>query len=275
MLVEVGQPLLLDEWLKTAPERPHHAFTVELRRLLESVSRTAITAADVVARDRLLAAVGGALAAERRVAPIAASAFLHSTWPAMLAEPRVATATDIICEATARAGGKPVSARDCALMLYAAGERIAGAPAWTGQLIARAPFALVAAALHLPALRFIWWLSRKISEVPSERAARAIVPGFYLMFGWYALLGALLAFGMAAAGWSWLVVLPTTLLFVRLLPRLGDFAVASYHEWSGHRLVRRVRQWSEQDRAAIQESMYTLQSACTPHIHGPAVSSLA
>ena len=263
--------------------------------MLESVSRTAITAADVVARDRLLAAVGGTLALHStrnsHVPPIAASAFLHATWAALLAEPAVAAATETICVATLRARGRAVSARDCAQVMYAASASAHGSsngltaarhatetaslPRLLPRLLLRAPFALLAAALHLPALRGIWWLSRKLSQVPSDRAARAIVPGFYLMFAWYALLAMLLAFGLRVAGWSWLVVLPMTLLFIRLLPRLGDFAVASYHEWSGFRLAARVRRWSEQDRAAIRESMHTLESACASHIHGPEVSSLA
>lgn len=278
VLVHVGAPLSLGAWLASAPERPHRAFTVELRRLLESVSRTAITASEIVARDRLLAAAGAARyvanieSGARRVAPIVSGIPLDAGWPTLLAEPGVAEAVDNVCDAAAKAGGRPVSARDCARVMMAASQP---APGFPTALVLRAPFALVAALPHALPLRGIWWLAKRISPLPSDRAARAIVPGFYLMFAWYALLGALLAAGLAATGWSWLVMLPASLLFVRLLPRLGDFAVAWYHEWSGHRLAQRVARWPEHDRAAIRLSMRTLQQACASHIHGPEVSSPA
>jgi len=275
VVVVVGEPLSLDAWLQHAPERPHHAFTVELRRLLESVSRTAITAADIAMRDRLMAAAGAAISVNG-VPPIVAAGRLHSLWPALMSDPRVAGATDAITDAVARVGGRPVSARDCATVLRAAGGSDRSPPrrSFVG-LAAQAPFALVAALLHLPALRFIWWRSRRISHGASDRAARAIVPGFYLMFAWYALLGVLLAAGLAAGGWSWLVIVPVALLFVRLLPRLGDFAIAWWHEWSAHRLARRVSRWPAAEHAALRDSMHTLQAACASHIHGPAVSPLA
>lgn len=278
VLVHVGAPLSLDEWLATAPERPHRAFTVELRRLLESVSRTAVTAGEIVVRDRLLAAAAAALyrakvaAGARGSAPIVVGIPLDAGWPTLLAEPGVAEAVDIVCDAVVKADGRPVSARDCARVMLAASS---DSPRFPFALVLRAPFALVAALLHVLPLRGIWGLAKRISPLTSDRAARAIVPGFYLMFAWYALLGALLAAGLMAAEWSWLVVVPASLLFMRLLPRLGDFAVAWYHEWSGHRLAQRVARWPEHDRAAIRLSMHTLQRACASHIHGPEVSASA
>lgn len=286
VVVVVGAAVNLDRWLETAPERPHHAFTVELRRMLESVSRTAITAADVEVRDRFLAAAGGALAAggPGQMPPIVAGTPLHSTWPAVLAEPGVREAVDHVGALVERAGGRARSARDCARVMREAmhpngngnGNGTVAASSPPAVLLAlRAPFALVAAALHVPALRFIWWLSKRISLVASDRAARAIVPGFYLIFAWYALLGALLAWGMRLAAWSWLIIVPVIVLFIRLLPRLGDFAVASYHDWAGLRMARRVHRWAEGDRAAVRASMHTLQAACASHTHGPEVSILA
>lgn len=266
----VGEAISLDHWLTSAPERPHAAFTVELRRLLESVSRTARTGAAAIDRDRLLAAMGGAIALGGQP-PIVAAATLHSAWPFLLLDQNVTRAADALCDFVERAGGKPVSARDCQAVIRAS----SGEPAarWA-TLLLKGPVAMLGLMLHAPALRGIWWLSKRKSEALSDRAARAIVPGFYLIFAWYAVLGLVVAASLRATSGSWRIALPMALLFILAMPRLGDFSVAWYHEWLAFRLARRVQRWPEVDHAVIRHSMRTLQSAWASHIHGPDVSIL-
>ena len=276
VLAVVGEPLSIDRWLETAPDRPQAAFTLELRRMLEATSRTAITAVEAVERDRTLAAMGASVIAEPNESPMEAAHRVHAAWHRLRLDPANVQAVDTLCDGTGDAGGRPTSAADCQRVIQAAsGASRDNLP----RLIALAPLAATGLVLHAPAFAASRWISERVSEAPSDRAARTIVPGLYLMFVWYALLAALLALGLRrftdAAASSLPLVLVLVAGFVLMLPGLGDLAVAWRRELRAYQLDRRVRRLPESQRAAIRTSAHTLRAAWVSHLHGFAVSALA
>ena len=277
VLAVTGEPLALDEWLLTAGDRPHAAFTVELRRMLEAVSRNAITAVEAEERDRVLAAVGASIARTGEP-PMAAAHRVLPAWHRLARDAGAAAAVAELGRATALAGGRASSAADCRRVIDAA----SGAPGTsTLRLVALAPLGLVGLLLHAPVFRLSLLVSNRISETASDRAARTIVPGLYLMFVWYAVLVLLLAAALRMAPDSpvgWPVVLAAVTAFVLLLPRLGDLAVGWRRAVRAVRLERRVRRLPEHQRATIRTSAQTLQeahAARVSHLHGSEVSVLA
>ena len=273
VLALVGRPMSLDDWLRTAPERPNVAFTIELRRLIEGVSRTAVTVHEAEERERVLAAAGACLA-EAGEAPIVAAGRVGKAWTFLQTDPTATAAVATIGATAERAGGRAVSARDCRRVIDAArGGRKPGVL----RLAALAPLALPGLAIHGPVFALIWWLSKRISRLRSDRAARAIVPGLYLMFVWYAILAMTLVLGVKATAWGAAWPLPLVLLAVAavvlVLPRLGDLAVGWRHELRAFRLHRRVRRWQESERAAIRASADALRAAWTSHLKDSAVTA--
>ncbi|HYW30042.1 MAG TPA: lysophospholipid acyltransferase family protein [Gemmatimonas sp.] len=285
----IGRPLLLDSWIATASGKPHATFTVEVRRMMQGVCRTAPTTDEALQRDRILAAAGASIAApEER--PMAAAGRIHHGWARLAMHPLAASAASRICDATTAAGGSAVSALDCRRVLLAASEphtgttdapdrrshdRSAPSPVW--RLALQAPFAGLGFALHAPVFALISMLSRRLSTSNADVAARAIIPGLYLIFVWYAVLAAALAAALRWSPWGNGVAFPMVLLlvvgFLAALPRLGDAAIQWPREWMGHRLAARVRRLTEQQRADLRTSMRTLRDACASHIQDPAVTS--
>jgi 1-acyl-sn-glycerol-3-phosphate acyltransferase len=280
VIAMIGEPVSLDDWLASAGDRPHAAFTVELRRMLEAVSRTAITATEAAERDRVVAAVGASIA-EPGERPMAAAHRALVSWHRLAQDPDAAASIAALCDQTARAGGRGESAADCRRVIDAAvGRGGANLP----HLILLAPLATVGLALHAIPFALSRWISGKVSETASDRVARTIVPGLYLMLVWYAVLALLLALALRTSSRTspdlavrWPPAL-AVMTFVLLLPRLGDLAVVWRRELRAFRLERRVRRLSEDERAAIRTSAHTLHAAHAArvsHLHGSAVSVLA
>jgi hypothetical protein len=280
----------LDQWLETVRERPQVSFALELRRMLEAVSRTAVTAAEAEERDRVVAAVGASIAAQGE-SPMAAANRVLADWRRLAQDAKAAAAVVGLCSATHLAGGRSTSAADCRRVIDAAsgasGTRLLGSGA---VLLALAPVALFGIALHAVPFALSRSTSKRFSETASDRAARTIVPGLYLMFVWYAMLALVLAMllgSFPASGSSpvaWPIVLAAVAAFTLLLPRLGDLAVAWRRDLRAVRLERRVRSMSDDERAAIRDSFTTLHAAHVAHVAhaasvshrpGPAVSVLA
>ena len=144
------------------------------------------------------------------------------------------------------------------------------------RLLALSPIGLIGLAVHAPVFALIWWLSKRISLLQTDRAARAIVPGLYLMFVWYAALAVMIAFGLRASSWGAARPFPLVLLAVAMvvppLPRIGDIAVGWRHAWKAFRLHRRVLRWPESERAAIRTSAEALRAAWTSHLNRSAVT---
>ena len=104
VLAVIGAPLQLDDWLEDAPDRRNVAFTMELRRMLETVSRTAVTVAEAADRDRILAAAGASIAEEGEP-PIVAAGRIRRAWTGLHGDPIARAAAENICEGAERAAG--------------------------------------------------------------------------------------------------------------------------------------------------------------------------
>lgn len=138
-------------------------------------------------------------------------------------------------------------------------------------LVARAPVGLLGLALHGPIFALVWWLSRRISVLVTDRTARAIVPGLYLMFVWYLGLALVTVVGLRATSWGAARLTPLLSVLVgaavlAVLPRLGDAGVGWRHRWRAFRLHRRVQGWPERERAAIRFSTEALRAAWASHL---------
>jgi 1-acyl-sn-glycerol-3-phosphate acyltransferase len=281
VLAVIGEPMALDGWLQTAGEHPHVAFTGALRRMLEAVSRTAITASEAGERDRTIATVGASIARAGE-SPMAAAHRALATWHRLAQDPAANSAITLLGDATRRAGGQANSAADCRRVIDATlGARPARALGPIA-LAALAPLAVLGLAVHAPMFAASRLVSRRVSDATSDRAARTIVPGLYLMFVWYAVLALLLALALrAGTPAEWPLVLAAVTGFALLLPRLGDLAVAWRRALRAVRLERRVRRLSEAERAAVRTSagrlhaLHEAHAAQVSHLHGSAVSVLA
>lgn len=100
-----------------------------------------------------------------------------------------------------------------------------------------APVAFAGWIMHAPLRAFIWWYALRTAEDRAYRVGRAVLPGLYIVFGWYFLLTALAAVVLSLSGFSSLYAV---LLFV-LLFRLGDVAVRWRHGFNAWRYRRRLR----------------------------------
>jgi len=105
-------------------------------------------------------------------------------------------------------------------------------------------------ALHAPA----WWVVERVAAKAgpvADRMARRIVPGLYVMVGWYALVAtcaAVTAFvatrGASGASWWWMV--PAALLVT--MPALGDAAA----RWAERRRDGALRRAMARDGLALE-----------------------
>ena len=226
--VVVGRAVSLNGWRASATSPPYASFTGKLREMLESVSCTA--------RDGF------------------------TNRPQMLESAELVKAVGVISDAVERGGGLGTSDRDREIAVHAAdGAAFAARDALF--LLLTAPFALPSLLLHAPLFRAIWRSAVHMSAELGDRAARAIVPGLYLVFVWYAMLALALISTLRLARVPWSSTLAVTVPFVALLPRLGDLAMNWYLRFQGYLLHRAVRRLSKVDRDQISQSMATLREA--------------
>jgi len=108
-------------------------------------------------------------------------------------------------------------------------------PALTG-LVLRAPLAAAGWLINGPVWAMVLGLARRISRDPSERAARAMVPGLFVVAAWYAALALTL---MLTLPWPQGAVVVLLLLTCGL--RAGDVALGWWRD---------VRVWRDQGGTA-------------------------
>jgi 1-acyl-sn-glycerol-3-phosphate acyltransferase len=271
VIVEVGEPFSLREWLATTSAPTPLLLSARLARAMRSVSRNSSTWGAAVTRDRLVAAVAAATGSSGQHPLDIAVAVQHRCALLVEGEERETigatndgvqwrTIADPIAEAVERAGGSVTSARDTVRVLTAAGHPSA-APSWPsgGTMLLMAPLALVGLALHWPLWRVVWRVAHRVAEVRTDPPVKAILPGLPLILCGYLLLGALFALACRAAGFSALWAIPS----VMLLPRLGDLAMWWTDAVRILRLRARVRRWTAPEQKTLHEAVSALRTAWT------------
>lgn len=252
--VRIGRPLQMKHWLARNPPK-QALFSAELRRLMSEVARTALTDVEADQRDATLAAAGGALAdewAETGPGAVPAVDFacaINEHWRSLVTDPDMAGAVESLTEGVRLVGGRPSDSDSYALMLEvcrSGGAHPRSAKAsWRG--IVEAPIGALGWAIHAPLWLAAWRLSHRVIEVPSDLAARTIVPGLYLAMLWYVLVTAAVAVLLRAAEWpAWLA-----LLLLVALPRLGDAGMRWRDAIRDLGMLRRTRALSPSDKDAV------------------------
>lgn len=160
----------------------------------------------------------------------------HSAHPADSALTAPARALAASVEKIAAHAGKPQVPRCRWLAAWVA--TLQGRNVRTASLIMTALPALLGGALHLPAWALCRVVAMRNPPDPDDVMARTFVPGLYIMVTWYALLFTLLLWVLRANDMAWSAALPVGVLFLMVLPKLGDFAMLWWDRWADRALAR-------------------------------------
>jgi hypothetical protein len=261
MVVVVGQPFSLKDWLSQEEGPTARALTERLHQELLEVARSSRTWPIAAARDRLTAAVSAiiasasfplletATAVQRRCGILVEEADDLVPWR---------TIADDLADRVAAVGGLPTSARDTARVLDAAGDSNAQAQ-WSSSvwMVGAAIPALFGLLLNGPFQKLVWWNAKRSTDVRTDTMARAILPGLHLILLGWVVLGGLFALGFRAASVSSWWAVPA----VMMLPRLGDLGLVWRDAVRALRLRSRVQRLPEAERAAIRAAADRVRSA--------------
>ena len=251
LMVHVGEPFSLVEWLADHPHPSPVALAERMRQSLEAVTRNSPTWEAAGDRDRLTACAA-ALCAPPGVALLDAAVMLQAKATGLAEHSvRLRTVVNAIDARVREAGGRAESARDVARTMAAASmegvhQHAQWPSAWAVSLTA--PFALTGLAIHVPIWAIVWWAARKMSVDRTDPVAKAILPGLHLIFVLYLILGGAMALGFRAIGLSGWWSMPV----VMLLPRLGDLALLWRDSVRALRLRRRVGRWPLEQRTQLR-----------------------
>ena len=269
VIVVIGTPFVLRDWVSQQTDPSASRLTDRLRAELVAVSRSSSSWENAGVRDRLVAASTAVAAAANE--PLLATAARLQGQCGLLVEARDTghfsstdstvhwrTIADDLCNHVEVVGGIPTSARDTARVLDAAGvlNPQANWPSIVWVLAVAIPAAL-GLALNGPLQWGVWRYARHTATMRTEMVSRAIVPGLHLIFLGYVIQGGLIALGLRAASVSSWWALPV----VMLLPRLGDLGLAWRDAVCVLRLRSRVRRLSVADRTAIHAAADRVRSA--------------
>ncbi len=275
------------------------ALTTVIRAALLGVTRNAESFAEAESRAVRIAAVAAAHVATHvathgathdpahasRPASPPASANAMTRAPAALlaraAELHVASsaalldgasaASRLLADTVAEAGGIATSPRDHARLLHAAGldDVDAGWPAGPGWW-AVAVLGPLGWALHAPVFLACDRVARRLAHQRTEVVARALVPGLFLVVGWYLVLALIAGAVVVRAtgtleGSRWGIgrLVPAAIValaVLAVLPRLGDAAVAWRDGVAARRFRRTVRAWPAERRAALRAAGLALRA---------------
>ena len=284
VIIEVGTPMSLHDWVAGNPEPSAHHLATRMSHELQAVTRNSSDWTAAEHRDRLIAAVAAvnattaeslfSTAARARAQLVAQAVFVAGTSagtaPAEAVETAeaadtaaIAKALSVLTDSVHRVGGIATSARDTARVLDASSLANPQAqwPSLARMSITAVP-AAIGTILHAPLFAIVMATSRRLAADRSELMAKAIVPGLHLIFLGYLILGGLFVLGFRTANWSAWWALPLTML----LPQLGDMSVAWRDALSAMRLRARVRRWSDAEIAMVHQAAEQLRT-CWSHQH--------
>lgn len=263
MLGVVGRPVALETWEPTDARRNVTDLTQFIRERLCEVTRNARARDDAETLSMLVATAGAALS-NSRTSPLATGHAVQPVLSKLSAADGVFVANAVAPSAVQHThalehfqralsdlnnvctsfGAQTWSARDCADVLMAAGDV---------EVHTDAPNALAVCALA-PLAAFAWaWqvvpifvcraFAVRYAPTAADLAARTLLPGLYIIAGWCTLAPlVLLVIGVT----PWIVLV----LFL-IQPRLGDFAFSWRDRWRTMRLIRRVRNASDDVKLSI------------------------
>lgn len=262
----IGTPFSVRQWQAAqgeAQDRGAAGLTRAMHTALAAVTRNAPSWEIADRRDQLIAAMAGRLAPRDPLATApglvaAATHIAASTTPEAV---RCQTAAAALADAVARAGGIPTGGVDHARLLHALAVLPRGTPVPVPSpvmTLLAAPVALLGWVIHGPVFLVVRALADRKATVRTDVVARRFVPGLHVVAAWYLLLALVALTGLLVAGSAPLRALPLAALFVALLPRLGDLAVAQRHAWVAWRLIWRGRRWRAAERRALAEASATL-----------------
>ncbi|MEO7360824.1 MAG: hypothetical protein ABI120_10870, partial [Gemmatimonadaceae bacterium] len=264
LLAVVGKPVRVADWKPLNAAKAVAELTKFMRYELQQVTRNSRTHSDADELSKL-SAISGALFSTNVVSPIAAAQPIqcilshHSASDGLFVANAVApesinndhllaefqTHASTLSDRCVALGARRWSARDCAEVLAAAGDQ---------SVSIRTPnLLLLVVTAPLAALAWIWhalpmWVAHKLAiqyaPLRVEIAARTLVPGMYVIWMWYLALPFLL---LTTGVNRWLVLA----VFIAQ-PRLGDFAWSWCDQWRAWRLVQRVRDAPDAERAILR-----------------------
>jgi len=119
-------------------------------------------------------------------------------------------------------------------------------------------FALFGAMLHVLPWRVMLVLAGRLSQERCDYAARAMVPGTFVMLAWYLLLSVLPLPFLPVLLWP--VWVPVTW---GLIPRLGDIALDWWRDAKQVAFFSRVRRLSPAERDKLREALREMTASLT------------
>lgn len=247
MVAVVGEPLELRAWTPDAGRPPEPQLTAEIAGRLRSLTRNAPDQGSATVLAHLAAAVSAVSSAAEPLldGTRAWQSVTGATYgPGIAPEPGQDRRLDAV-----RAMSAAFDATRRATFDGTSDATRAAAPSVSRLLLAwrhgadrnararwLAPLALIGLALHAPAWAAIAAVARRSAASPAEEIPRRIVPGLYLMWGWYLFVFVLLLIAMPL---PWPMSLSASILLVAALPPLGTMAL----RWRDAVHDRRWRRW--------------------------------
>jgi hypothetical protein len=233
ILVEIGAPIALDAWTAD-PSRPAAPqFTHTVADALRRVTRNAPDADSHETLRAIADVSGGGNTAWRAITD---EVFGPGISPLPQHDARFAPVLDV--HARIARAVDPASVHRA----LAAWARWRSAPphAWSAPW--RALLGVLGLLLHAPA----WWVAARVARtaatVPDDVIPRLIIPGLYVVVGWYAIIGAITSGLLLAGGASLLVALSVAVCCWVVAPALGDAAVRWRDERCDRTLWRQVHE---------------------------------
>jgi len=233
LLVEIGAPIALDDWTAD-PSRPAAPqFTHAVADAMRRVTRNAPDHETYDALRAITDITGGGNDAWRTITD---DVFGPGVAPMPQQDPRFEAVLALHARVTRAVAPMSVPrALDAWSRWRRARPSVVGAP-W------RALLGALGLLLHGPAWLAAARLARRAAPVPEDVIPRLIIPGLYVLVGWYALLGVITSGVLLAAGSSPVIAVGATVLLWVVAPSLGDAAVRWHDERLDRRLWRAVQQ---------------------------------
>lgn len=277
VLIEVGAPILLDEWVPDAGRRADSQLTGVIGAALRGVTRNAPDEASARAL-RAAAMVCGAAASDDTILSGTAAwrSLANDIYGPGIAleahrDPRLAPAAALVRRLETLPGGPTPE-----LLLGAWSTANRNGSASGLALLSETSLAMPGLLLHAPAWRAVRWVARASASAPDAVIPRTIVPGLQLMVAWYVLLMLGLWAVCVSSGLNGWISLGVSLLAIASAPTLGDAAMRWLDRRTDRRLVRtlrlgvpdlaaRVRHAANAASAAREADPETMTSAASAH----------
>lgn len=225
VLVEIGAPIALDAWVADPARPAAPQFTHTVADAMRRVTRNAPDAETYDALRAITDINGGGNATWRAITD---EIFGPGIAPLPQHDPRVAPLLALHARLAQAVAPNSVHRALTAWSRWRSAPPSAIGTPW------RALLGVLGLLLHAPAWLAAATLARAAAPVPEDVIPRLIIPGLYVLVGWYAILGVLVSGFLLAAGASPIIALGATAGLWLVAPALGDAAM----RWRDERLDR-------------------------------------